>query len=149
MALSCRLCRTPLRADTGCAVCLDWKRNIGADDEDDGENAPLAAVSNEIVSALRGALRATTGRLRLNATDKDATDRLLKIGNTMSKVLESARKLQDDGLAAVKAMSFAERAELFLGWYGALPPAHRTSVRGSMASFEASMVKVLPAARVT
>jgi len=139
MALSCRLCKTPLRSETGCSICLDWKKNFASDDEDDGEHASLAAVSNEVVAALRGALRATMAELRKNALNPDMSARLLKIGNTMSKVLESARKLQDDGLAAVRAMSFAERAELFLGWYGALPPAHRTSVRGSMAQFEAKI----------
>lgn len=150
MGLSCRLCKTSLRAETGCAVCLDWKKNFAADDEDDGEHASLAAVSNEVVGALRTSLKATMAKLRTNALDPDMSSRLLKIGNTMSKVLESARKLQDDGLAAVKAMSFQERAELFLGWYGALPPAHRTSVRSSMAQFEATVAKpiTLPVAQL-
>jgi hypothetical protein len=60
--------------------------------------------------------------------------------NAMTKLLEAARRLQSDGLAAVEAMSFLERAKLFVQWYASLVPAYRGRLREQMARFEESLV---------
>lgn len=133
---SCRLCRTPLAASKGCAVCDDWRRNLVISDENSEESPALAVVGAEVVRALRKSLDATSAELAAAATDPVATKRLIALGNTTAKVLEAARKLQSDGVSAVKAMSFAERTELFLAWYADLPPGYRATVRKAMARFE-------------
>jgi hypothetical protein len=67
--------------------------------------------------------------------------RALALGNTLAKVLESARKLQVDAKGAVENMSFQERAELFVGWYVDLPPAYRAAVRERFIQYEAEVSK--------
>lgn len=147
MALACRCCRVALSAQKGCAICDPVRPHLVSDDEDDGDRPALAAVSAEVVGALRNALRATTTVLHRKPSDVESTRMLLAIGNTLAKVLESGRKLQQDGLAAVQAMAFRERAELFCGWYADLPPGYRQTIRGELAKFEveaARPMKELP-----
>ena len=148
MALACRLCRVPLSATAGCEVCRDYKRNL-ISSEEDTENVPtLSDVSREVVASLRLIIR--RGRALLEDTEKpdaftEGTALTIKAGNTAAKVLESARKLQTDGLAAIRVMSFLDRAELFLGWYADLPPPYRQKVRDGMVKLETEQNKALPA----
>ena len=73
--------------------------------------------------------------------------RALAVANTVAKVLESARKLRADGTAAVEAMSFQERKELFVTWYTDLAPAYRNAVREAFSAYEAEIAKPRPEAQ--
>jgi hypothetical protein len=141
--LACRGCRVRVDANGGCALCSPLKRNLVAIDEDRDESPALSEVGSETVAALRSLLR--TARRDLEAKGDGpaakraralAPDRIVKVGNSLAKVLEAARKLQGDGISAIQAMSFVERAELFLSWYAALPPPYREHVREGQAKME-------------
>lgn len=148
LILACRNCRVPLTAENGCAICAPIKKHLVTVDESEDEKPSLSDVAAGVVSDLQYARRFATKVMRDDDADPkvrmDATARILKIGNTASKVLEAARKLQTDGLAAIRNMSFLERAELFITWYTALPPPYRSNLRSKMDEFEASTNKALP-----
>lgn len=143
--LTCRNCRKNVSADDGCAICLPLKAQLVNEGEDESDRPSLSDVGAETVAALRYALRRANDRMR----DRDLEEKLrgwatadvLRIGNTVAKVLEAARKLQTDGLAAIRNMSFLERAELFLVWYADLAPAYRHKVRAKMDEYEAKLAQ--------
>lgn len=141
MSLACRACRRPLTSIESCAICADMKANLVNEGEDESERPSLSDVGSEAVAGLRWILREANAAQRDRNLDArargDASARVLKVGNTLSKVLEAARKLQTDGLAAIRNMSFIERAELFLGWYTALAPAYREKILAKMHESEA------------
>ena len=143
MNLACRACHVRIDANDGCAVCSPLKRQLVAVDQNADDSPGLSEVGSEIVAALRGLLR--DAKKDLGARGEGpvvkrkrelAPDKIIKLGNTLAKVLEAARKLQNDGISAIQAMSFAERAELFLSWYTALPPPFRAHVREGQAKME-------------
>lgn len=146
--LACRACRRPLTASEGCAICLSVKANLVTTEENSEEAPALSDVSSEVVSVLQGILK----RHRVAMRDKNADAETLewsekavvRVANTLAKVLESARKLQTDGLAAVRNMAFSERALLFADWYQSLPPLYRTKVRTGMQQFEGTVSAPLP-----
>ena len=146
--LACRNCRIPLHSTEGCAICLPIKTHLVTVDEDEESKPSLSEVGTEIVADLRYAARQARAVMKDDKLETklrlDATARILKIGNTAAKVLEAARKLQTDGLAAVRNMSFLERAQLFIGWYTALPPPYRTQLRDRMSKFELDANKTVP-----
>lgn len=139
----CRACRVPIAALGGCAVCEDFKRNLADDESDEDLRPGIAETAGETVGALRRILRdARTGLGSKDvATRADAEYRVLKVGNALAKVLEAARKIQTDGVAVIRQMSFTERAELFVSWYAELPPAVRASLRDRMTQFEADIAR--------
>ena len=148
MALSCRACRVRIDAQGGCALCEPIKANLVASDETEDERPSLSDVSHEIVANLR----LLTRRARVLLEDPlkpklfmEGSRLAIAAGNTAAKVLESARKLQTDGLVAIQNMSFIERAELFIGWYAALPPSYRVKVRLGQDKMEAEAARQLPA----
>lgn len=147
--LACRNCRIALTADDGCSICTPIKKHLVQVGEQDDERPSLSEVGSEVVAELRYALRQMKRVTHdEKATSKDrilATAMVLKIGNTAAKVLEAARKLQTDGLAAVRNMSFIERAKLYIEWYTNLPPSYRNSIRDQQERFEAKANKALPA----
>lgn len=134
--LACRACRKPLIAEQGCALCLDFKKQLVALDENDEEKPSLADVSSDVVNALRVIVRKGRELLRDEESFDKGTVLTLKAGNTAAKVLEAARKLQTDGLAAIRNMAFVERAELFITWYAALPPVYRMKLRDQLTKHE-------------
>lgn len=146
MALACRNCRVPLIAASGCAVCDPFRRHLAVVDEDEDDRPSLAGVGAEVVAGLRAQLREIRKLLKDDPGDLRAEGRLLSIGNTAAKVLEAARKLQVDGVTAVNAMSFAERAELFVTWVTTLPPAYRASLRDKLDAWERDVAAPIPAA---
>lgn len=129
-------------------MCSEWKRHITVEDQDSDARPSLSDVAGDVVAELRYALRRARNVHRddtAEAADRlRATALILKIGNTAAKVVESARKLQTDGLAAIRNMSFLERAELFIGWYTALPPSHRENLRAKQDAWEREQSKALP-----
>lgn len=150
--LACRTCRIPIASQEGCALCKDFKAHLISVDVDEDESPSLADVSSEVVSALRIIVKKGRQMLDKGMADKNVksfyagTDMVIKAANTAAKVLESARKLQSDGLAAVRNMSFIERAELFVNWYIALPPPYRARVKLEQEKLEHQGNKALPAA---
>lgn len=148
MNLACRACRIRVDANGGCAVCSPLKRQLVALDENADDSPALSEVGSEVVSALRQLLRSAKRDLEARGDGPViakkralAPDRIIKVGNALAKVLEAARKLQGDGIAAIQAMSFVERAELFLSWYAALPPPYREHVREGQAKMEAERAR--------
>lgn len=145
--LACRACRVPMAASEGCAVCNSMRANLVAVDEDEAERPSLSDVSHEVIANLR--------RLNKRAGDllKDPTKPKLFVegaklaiaaGNTAAKVIESARKLQTDGMSSIRNMSFIERAQLFVDWYLSLPPTYRMKVREAQDKHEGQLSRALP-----
>lgn len=149
MALACRACRIPLSAEHGCAICEQVRRHlVSTDEEDIGDRPSLSTVSSETVSALRTHLKYVKAELKDAPGNVVAFAQMIAISNSVAKVLESARKLQADGLTAIENMSFVERAELFVAWFAELAPAYRTRLRELLEKHESEVsapVKQLPA----
>lgn len=139
--LACRNCRISLDAQTGCAICDPVRKHLVVVGEDEIERPSLSGTGHEVVAALRGQLKEVRERLRIDPTDVRAEGRLLAIGNTAAKVLESVRKLQADGVSAVENMSFSERAELFVSWIQELAPAYRAALRDKWDAWERELSK--------
>lgn len=146
--LACRACRLPLTAAEGCAICFSVKANLVTTEENAEDSLALSDVSSETVSALQLILKHHKEVLRRkDASEEDreaAESRVVRVSNTLAKVLESARKLQTDGLAAVRNMAFSERALLFADWYQSLPPLYRKKVRVGMEQFEGTVSAPVP-----
>jgi hypothetical protein len=145
--LACRACKQSLMADVrGCGICGTIRKHLILQDTGDEDRPSLTQVSSEMVKMLRDRHRYFATELK----DKPGSETLGKgfIANTnaMTKLLEAARRLQSDGLAAVEAMSWMDRAKLFIQWYASLPPALRGRVREQMGSFE--KVQALPSAEI-
>lgn len=125
--LACRACRRPLVAEGGCAICTDIKRNLVV--EGDTENVPLAKLAGDTVRLLKTDLY----RLELmQAKDRVYNPTLAAEGRRLSgaiaKLLDSTRKVIQDGVDAVEALSFQERAEILVAWFETLPPAYRRKI---------------------
>lgn len=139
--LACRICRVSLAAPLGCDVCNTVRQNLVAIGESEDDRPSLSGVGAEVVSDLRLLLKNNRAKLKADPEDDAAADRLLALGNTLSKVLESARKLQSDGVTAVANMAFSERAALFINWVTSLPPAHRAALKEQLDKFEAEIAQ--------
>ena len=138
---ACRLCRIPLSAEKGCAVCDTTRRNLVVVGETEDERPSLAGVGNEALSALRFQIQHHAGILETNPGNGKSEGGLIACSNALSKLTGELRKLQDDGKKTVDAMSFQERAELFVTWYIDLPPAYRQLMREKMADHEVAVSK--------
>ena len=115
--------------------------------ETEEERPSLASVSNEAINALRAQLRdykAELGRKDVKPKDKDALHlKQRTVAGALSKLLDAARKIQSDGVAAIDQLSFKERAELFVHWYMTLPAVYREALRKEMEGQETRLA--LPA----
>lgn len=146
--LACRACRRPLTATEGCAICFSVKANLVTTEENAEESPALSDVGAETVAALQAILRRHRAVLRDKKSTGEAIvlaeSAVVRVSNTLAKVLESARKLQTDGLAAVRNMAFSERAILFADWYQSLPPLYRAKVRAGQEQFEGTVSAPVP-----
>lgn len=146
--LACRACRRALTAPEGCAICFSVKANLVTTEENDEEAPALSDVGSETVAALQVILKKHRATMRnKNSTLEqldDAETSVVRVANTLAKVLESARKLQSDGLAAVRNMSFQDRATLFADWYQSLPPLYRRKVQAGMTQYEGAVSTPVP-----
>jgi uncharacterized Zn finger protein (UPF0148 family) len=139
LGYSCRKCRKPIQATEGCTFCVEVKRLIVVTGED---QPSLQETAIETVRDLKGQLADYRKGLE---TTKDAEAReairnsIRQVANAMSKLLDSARKLQEDNARMVDKMTVKEQHQLFLGWYTELPPATRTAVYASMATAESEL----------
>lgn len=144
--LACRACRVPINAAKGCAVCDEVRANLVVVGEDEDDKPSLSGTASEGVTLLRRMLKQVEKDLKANPTSDVQVKRALAINNTIAKVLETARKLVQDGLSAVEQLSFREQAELFIGWFAALAPAYRADVLAKCANFEQEIAKPVGAA---
>jgi hypothetical protein len=145
--LGCRMCRVAITATVGCAVCDPLRAHLVVISEDEEDRPSLSGTASEVVSLLRRQVKQVRGELDKLPGSTLAEKRALALGNTLAKVLEAARKLQADGKAAVEAMSFQERKELFVEWYTDLAPAYRNAVREAFAAYEVEVSKPAKAAQ--
>jgi hypothetical protein len=131
--LSCRGCRHPLTSDAGCALCLPVKVHLVVTSAVDEDTVPLAQVAQEAVSILRKQMSTVKTKVAA-ATDYDPilAAEARSIANTIAKLLDSARKVVQDGAEAVEVMSFQEKAALFLEWTASLPGAYRRRLIDSL-----------------
>lgn len=146
--LACRACRVPLSAIAGCALCDPVRQNLVVVGESEEERPSLPDLGADMVRLLRDQMKRLKDLLKEDPDDVRAVSRLLAAGNTAAKVIGEVRKLQDDGKKAIEAMSFVERAELFIEWYAALAPAYRQSMRERMADHEVQVAAPVPADKV-
>lgn len=133
-----------MTASSGCAVCDPMRRNLVVVGEDEEDRPSLSGTAHEIVAVLRDRVKHVRTLLQANTNSVDAEKRAMALGNTLAKVIESARKLQQDGVAAVSNMSFQERKELFVAWYTELAPAYRQAVREAFELYEAEVSRPVP-----
>lgn len=129
--LACRGCRHPLTSDLGCALCLGVKPHLVVSSAVDEDSVPLATVASEAVGMLRKQLTHLKSQVRLGYNPELAGE-VRAIANTLAKLLDSARKVVQDGADAVDAMSFQERAALFTEWTGSLPAVYRRKLIESL-----------------
>lgn len=127
--LACRNCRVSIAAAGGCVICNPIRKHLVVVGDSEEDRPSLSATGSEVVNALRRQLKAINKLLMDDSTNLEAEKRLMTLANTSAKVIESARKLQVDGMSAVENMSFAERAELFISWITELAPVSRQSLR--------------------
>lgn len=143
--LACRNCRVALTAESGCATCGPVKANLVDTDEKGDERASLSETAGEAVAALRSMLRSARAVLRDPAAGliarTSAGDDVVRVANSVAKVVESARKLAVDAASTIAGLSFAERAELFVSWYVELPPGSRRALRSKMDEFESAVLR--------
>lgn len=124
--LACRGCHRMLTSDAGCALCLPVKPHLVVVSAVDDDAVPLAVVASEAVGVLRKQLTQLKMAQKATTTyDAALASESRSVASVLAKLLDSARKVVQDGADAVGAMSFQERAALFLEWTGSLPGAYR------------------------
>jgi hypothetical protein len=141
--LACRACRVPIAAATGCAICDPVRQNLVVVGENEDEQPSLSGTSALGVKLLRARLVQLEKELKANPLSKDAEKRLLACTNAVAKLLETGRKLIQDGVSAMEAISFREQAELFVGWYANLSPPYRADVLSKFTAFEQEISRPL------
>lgn len=142
--LACRVCRVPLSAIAGCALCDPVRQNLVVVGESEEDRPALPEIGADLVRGLKGQVERVRALLKTDPDDLQAASRLIALANSAAKVIGEVRKLQDDGKKAVELMSFAEKAELFIGWFAGLAPAYRKSLSEKMADYEAKLAAPVP-----
>jgi len=131
--LTCRGCRHPLTSEAGCSLCLPVKKHLIVTAEADDDSVPLATVASEAVGLLRSQLTKARNANKAAVTfDPIIAQEARSIANVLAKLIDSARKVIQDGADAVDAMSFQEKAALFLEWTRSLPGPYRRRLIDSM-----------------
>lgn len=142
-SLACRGCRHLLTSDAGCVLCLPVKPHLVVSSQVDEDAVPLATVAGEAVSVLRKQLTHVRNEARKNPQyDVLLANEARAIANTLAKLLDSARKVVQDGADAVEAMSFQEKANLFLEWTRTLPGAYRRKLISNLLEQGETQVQV-------
>lgn len=135
-SIACRLCRTPLLVEGGCEVCRGWKGNLVVVGDSPADDAvDLGELGSEALGLARRMLRqvklAQLGRKGPPGVEDVRTVDTLCRG--VAVLIDSARKVRKEGAASLASLPFAEKVDLFVGWFRGLPPAHRRSVFGAVA----------------
>lgn len=131
--LTCRGCRHPLTSEAGCALCLVVKPHLIVTSATDDGQVPLAVVASEAVTLLRAQIRRCRDLSKPGMSyDPQVAGEARATANVLAKLLDSARKVIQDGADAVDAMSFQEKAALFVEWSRSLPGAYRRKLVESL-----------------
>jgi hypothetical protein len=132
-AIACRGCHRPLIDEAGCALCLPVKPHLIPLEVTDEDAVPLAQLATETATLLRSQLK------QLKAWQKVSPEYNMAVANesrahaaALAKLLDSARKVIQDGADAVDSMTFQEKAALFKEWFRTLPPAYRRQLHDEM-----------------
>lgn len=121
--VACRACRSRLTDSKGCHMCTPWKRHLVVIGDQPEDRVDLGDLTTEALNLARSRLRLLR---KWGADDPRYTHKeAMELIKTIAITSDSARKIRKEGAAAVNSMTFQERAELFVSWYGELPPAHR------------------------
>lgn len=131
--LACRLCRKVLTAETGCEVCDPIRRNLVVLGDRPEERVDLGDLSTEALLAARARLKKIRQQMKANDT-RFRSSELHDLLRTISQLTDSARKIRKEGVSALNAMGFQDRAELFVEWWASLAPVHRDYVKGKLES---------------
>lgn len=142
--LACRACRVAIAAPTGCELCNTVRQNLVVVGETEEDRPSLSGTSAEMVALLRTMLTKLKTDLKANPSSAVHQNNALKLSNALSKLLETSRKLVQDGVDAVEQMSFREQCALFVQWYGTLAPAYRADVLTQFQAFEAEIAAPVP-----
>ena len=140
--LVCRACQNELVSPEFCAICELCKKNLVI--SDDGDPESLAKVAGGMVRLmatqlrqLRGLQNKTRGRY-----DEKLVSETRKHAGSLAKLLDSARKVINDGVEAVEALSFQEKAELFEAWFMELPNAYRRTLLNGLSKHVADATPI-------
>lgn len=137
--LACRLCKVAINAAKGCAHCDPVRANLVVVGEDEADRPSLSGTASLGNELLNRQLRQVDKELKDNPRSASAEARLLKLSAAAAKLLETSRKLIQDGVSAVETMSFREQCELFVTWVSGLAPAYRADVLSKLMEFERSI----------
>lgn len=133
---SCRACGKSLQATKGCAICNPIRPNLIVHNVTD---VSLAEISKEAVVALRSQLTDYKDMLHKDVSPKtrDSINTSIRaVTSAISKILDSARKIQEDGAKAISLMSLSEQIELFKGFYAELPSLLRKTLLDDLSVLE-------------
>lgn len=136
---SCRACRRPLQAAKGCVLCDPVRPHLVITEDDD---VSLAMVSKETVKGLREQLRQYTGLLRAAIQPKQRelyNSNIRAVANTLAKVIDSARKIQEEGAKAIELMSTSEQVDLLKEFYAELPVSPRLRLLADLQELETTL----------
>lgn len=139
--LACRACRVPINAAIGCALCNEVRKNLVVVGEDEEDRPSLSGTASLGMGLLNRQLRDVDKDLKTNPKSPTGEKRLLALSNAAAKLLETSRKLIQDGVSAVETMSFREQCELFVGWFMNLAPAYRADVITKFTKFEQEIAR--------
>jgi hypothetical protein len=139
--LACRACRVPIAAAKGCAICDPVRTNLVVVGEDEDDKPSLSGTASLGVSILNRQLRDVEKNLKANGRSVTDEKRAIALTNAISKLLETSRKLMQDGVDLMETYSFREQAELFVGWFANLSPPYRADVMAKFAAFEQEISK--------
>lgn len=139
ISYSCNKCRQPLQAAKGCAICDPIRPFLTVAISED---VSLTEVSKAAVRALQEQLEGYKAAL----TDPSPKARLEPIranvraaASCLAKLLDTSRKIQDDGIKAIELMSTREQMDLFKHFYTTLPPAVRSRFLADLQLAEENM----------
>lgn len=144
--LACRGCRHPLTSDAGCALCLPVKVHLVVVSAVDEDAVPLAVVATEAITILRKQLKQAKSMVdAASVHDPLLAAEVRNITNAIAKLMDSSRKVIQDGADAVESMSFQEKASLFLEWTATLPGPYRRRLVEALAAQGAKTPEEQPA----
>ena len=126
--------------EAGCAICLTVKPHLMPAEAADEDSVSLAQLANETQALLRRQLVQLKGLQKTTAGyDAGLAKEARELSNALAKLLDSSRKVIQDGADAVDAMSFQEKANLMVEFFGSLPPAYRRQLYDRMAHMVAGV----------
>ena len=146
LSYSCRSCRKPIQATEGCAVCKPLKPVLVITGD---EQPSLVDVSNAMVKDLQQQQQdyrtelASMAKVVFDEEGLNLREQVRSaqraVANTLSKLLDAARKLLADRTKAVDMMTVKEQRDLFIAWYGDLPSATRQEFYAALSSVETEL----------